>query len=477
MWHYAINLFPNIMKTTGVPYMDTLTHLAECMQTLFTTTADTLAKATGFVKRASKCNGSHFARMLVLGFLAKPDSTLHELCQTGLRGDLEISPQGLDQRFKQETAYFMQALLEKATNLLIQGDAVLIPVLQRFSQVTVTDSSTITLPPSLKEIWVGCGIGQAAKEGRVEANAGLKVHLKIDLCRGGVVALELGNAREHDGKAAIVQAVRPVGSLSLSDLAYFNLPELKSAENYVLWRFKAGTKLYDEGGRCWEMSEWLNNQATNKVDCWVELGKKERVRGRVLAARVPQKVADERRRKMKKEAKREGKKVSAERLALASWQVYVTNVPERLLSLLEGLSLGRARWQIELVFKCWKSQGKIDEWRSGKPWAILCEIYAKLLACLIKHWVVISSNWEYPDRSMYKAGQVVMQAGRELAGAINDLNQLLALLKIIERGLIKGCKLNKRKAKPNNYQILLDSNLGYFEFIDEDIDFNVTILA
>jgi hypothetical protein len=457
--------------------MDTLTYLAESMQTLFTSTADTLAKTTGFVKRASKCSGSKFAKTVVLGFLHKPDSSLGELCQTGLRADLEISTEGLDQRMNEPAAHFMQALLEEATHHLVQGDAVLIGVLQRFSQVTVMDSSTITLPPSLKEIWVGCGIGQAAKENRVEANAGLKVHLKIDLCRGGVVGLELGNAREHDGKAAIVQAIRPEGSLSLSDLAYFNLSELKSEGNYSLWRFKTGTKVFDGQGRRWEMSEWLNNQATNKVDCWVELGQKERVRARVLAARVPQNVADERRRKMKKEAKRDGKKVSVERLVLAGWQIYVTNVGERLLSLVEGLSLGRARWQIELVFKCWKSQGEIDEWRSSKPWAILCEIYAKLLACLVKHWVVISSNWEYPDRSMYKAGQVVMQSGRELAGAINNLNQLLTLLRIIERGLIKGCKLNKRKSKPNNYQILIDPSLGYFEFIDEDIDFNETMLA
>lgn len=457
--------------------MDTLAHLAEGMQPFFTTIADALAIATGFVKRASKCSGSRFSQALVFGFLAKPDSSLEELCQTGLRGDLEISPQGLDQRFNESAARFMQALLEKATHLLVEGDEVLIQVLQRFSEVTVIDSSTITLPQSLKEIWEGCGIGQAAKEGRVETNAGLKVHLKIDLCRGGVKGLELGNAREHDGKAGIVQAVRPVRSLNLSDLAYFNLSELESEGKHVLWRYKAGTKLYDDDGKCWEMSAWLKHQGTNRVDSWVKLGQKERVKARLLAARVPQNVADERRRKMNKEGKREGKKVSAERLFLADWQICVTNVPNELLSLMEALGLIRARWQIELVFKCWKSQGEIDEWRSAKPWAILCEIYAKLLACLVKHWVVISATWEYPDRSMFKAGQVVMQSGRELASAINDPIKLLEVLKIIGNGLTKGCKMNKRKTKPNTYQILMDPYLGYYEFIDENSNIDEIMLA
>ena len=35
--------------------MDTLAHLAQCLQTSFTTTANTLAKTTGFVNFSSNC--------------------------------------------------------------------------------------------------------------------------------------------------------------------------------------------------------------------------------------------------------------------------------------------------------------------------------------------------------------------------------------------------------------------------------------
>jgi len=49
--------------------------------------------------------------------------------------------------------------------------------------------------------------------------------------------------------------------------------------------------------------------------------------GRFLAGRVPEAGANERRRKLRAEAKRRGQTVSKVRLALADWTISVTNVP------------------------------------------------------------------------------------------------------------------------------------------------------
>jgi IS4 transposase len=84
-------------------------------------------------------------------------------------------------------------------------------------------------------------------------------------------------------------------------------------------------------------------------------------------------------------------------------------VPPERLTLREALVLGRMRWQIELLFKLWKSHGHVDESRSTKPWRILCEVYAKLLAMLVQHWVFLVSLWAYPDRSLPKAAQTVQK--------------------------------------------------------------------
>ena len=78
------------------------------------------------------------------------------------------------------------------------------------------------------------------------------------------------------------------------------------------------------------------------------------------------------------------------------------------------------RWQIELLFKLWKSHGRVDESRSTKPWRILCEVYAKLLAMLVQHWVFLVSFWAYPDRSLTKAAQTVQKHALHLASAFTE---------------------------------------------------------
>ena len=149
--------------------------------------------------------------------------------------------------------------------------------------------------------------------------------------------------------------------------------------------------------------------------------------------------------------------MSATRLALAAWTLFVTNVPAERLTLREALVLGRMRWQIELLFKLWKSQGHVDESRSTKPWRILCEVYAKLLAMLVQHWIFLVSFWAYPDRSLPKAAQTVQQHALHLAIASASVHRLGRALSIVTHCLTVGCRMNRRKKHPNTYQLLLDA--------------------
>ena len=151
-----------------------------------------------------------------------------------------------------------------------------------------------------------------------------------------------------------------------------------------------------------------------------------------------------------------GQAVSQARLRLVDWTPFCSNVPPALLSGPEVLVVARVRWQIELVFKLWKSAGHLAHSRSAQPWRVVCEVYAKLLGLLIQHWVMVTSLWTYPDRSAWKAAQTLRKHALHLAsGFVPGLAALEVALQVVQPTLAAGCRLNKRTKNPSMVQLLL----------------------
>src|SRR5205085_7561381 len=104
----------------------------------------------------------------------------------------------------------------------------------------------------------------------------------------------------------------------------------------------------------------------------------------------------------------------------AGWTLVVTNVPRARLSLPEALVLLRLRWQIERLFRLWKEDGQIDDWRSKKPWRILCELYGKLSAMLIQQWLIHEGCWQDPWHRLVKAAAVVRREANRIMVALYE---------------------------------------------------------
>jgi hypothetical protein len=137
--------------------MNIIPQIAQAMQTVLTTVADISGHVTGFIKRKRKFSGSNFVQTLVFGWLANPDASLDELSQTAASLGLDISPQGLDQRFTKEASECLKLTLESAVATVIADHPVAIPILQQFNGVYIQDSSVVVLPDSLSEVFKGCG--------------------------------------------------------------------------------------------------------------------------------------------------------------------------------------------------------------------------------------------------------------------------------------------------------------------------------
>jgi hypothetical protein len=126
----------------------------------------------------------------------------------------------------------------------------------------------------------------------------------------------------------------------------------------------------------------------------------------------------------------------------------------------EALILARARWQVELLFKLWKTEGKLDASRSANPERIQCELLAKLTAMVLQHWILLSGCWRFADRSLVRAAQVVRAQVISLVLALSSVRHLVRTLAAIHRCLAAGCRLAKRRAKPSTSQLLTDPSLG-----------------
>ena len=228
---------------------------------------------------------------------------------------------------------------------------------------------------------------------------------------------------------------------------------------YFISRLKAGTKVFEEDGVELEIPQMLGKLGP-RFDLSVEVGTQQRLKVRLIGAKVPPEVAGERRRKLKEWARKKMRQPSKQQLSLCEWTLLITNIPTPLAAVEEVLVLARARWQIELLFKLWKQQGQIDEWKSKNPWRILCEVYAKLVAVIIQHWVLLVSCWSHSDRSLVKGSQTVRSYAIMMATALAGLIKLQVVVAHIARCLASGCRMNRRKRHPNTYQLLLalDSN-------------------
>ena len=140
-------------------------------------------------------------------------------------------------------------------------------------------------------------------------------------------------------------------------------------------------------------------------------------------------------------------------LALCDWTILVTNLPPETFPPDDILCLQRLRWQIELLFKLWKSDLSLNEWRSQQPHQILSEVYAKLLLALIQHWLLLLGCWQNENRSLVKAAKALRKHAFHILATLPDFTRLLHTLRLILPTLDR-CTVQKRKARPATFQLL-----------------------
>jgi hypothetical protein len=77
---------------------------------------------------------------------------------------------------------------------------------------------------------------------------------------------------------------------------------------------------------------------------------------------------------------------------------------------------------------------------------------------IIIHWMIIVGCWQVPSRSMVKAAKAIRHQINLVARALNGRDDLEQVLQEITEDLDR-CKIDKRRKRPNTFQLLLESSL------------------
>lgn len=437
--------------------MCVFTDLAMTLQTLLTSEAEQAARQSGCVRRVRKLSGATFVQTLVLGWLHDPHASLDALADFAADLGADLTPQALDQRFTAAASRCLASVLTAALHRVIAATAAAPALRQRFEGVYVFDSTTVALPATLADLFAGCGSGRGHA-----GQAALKVHACLELSRGSL-ALDFAPGRQPDVCSELARSPLPAGALRLADRGFFDRQVLQDySDQNVFWisRLPTGIVVQPPQGEACSLATFLSRQQGDQLDLWVQVGREQPLSGRLLARRAPASVVARRRQRLCKQAKRKGRKVSTAQETLCAWTVYLTNLQAESLRWQEVWVLARARWQIELLFKLWKSHGGLESSRGERAERVLCEVYAKLIGQVIEHWLLLTCAGPSVRYSPVKAARRVRRQVAVLALLLPAVAEVVVVLQRLHRRMQKRCRVQKRGRRPSLYELLLDPDRG-----------------
>ena len=433
--------------------MEIVGKVAATIQNVLGPEAEELGRATGVIQRRRKFTAVSLLRMLVLTLLRKPDAKATDFQSTAAQLGLDVTSTAVENRFTPQLVGFLRAVLEHTVLRVLAASPQTVDLLNKFTSVRIGDSSTIALPDELADQFPGCG-GILRGAGRDEDPPAVGLPHRLDPPTAN------HPRRASDATNPIAQEVAPAGSLSLFDLGYFCLDRFQNltrAGAFWISRLQHGTSVFDAQGQPLALLQYLRQQTgSGPIDVSVLLGVSHRLPCRLIALRVPQEVADRRRQKAYVKAQKHGRVPSREYLEWQDWTIFVTNCEPELLTWEAVVVLYRARWQIELMFKLWKSHNRLATHRAGAAAEEqLAVVYVKLIAVLVQHWILLTATWCECRRSLMKAAAIIADWVTLLIDALDDLDRLIAILSRMKDVLLKaGARVQNRNIHPSLSQLL-----------------------
>ena len=394
LFFYVITLFlrKNALKIAPNQAVDQKCDLFQktYSQLFSQTNLEALARQHQFIQRNRKLTAAAFVKALVFHQEDQQHFSLLDL-----KGEVfehtgaHLSPEALHKRFTPEAVAFLKALLSAQISQHLPLEQLPAFACCRFTGIHIKDSTKFKLPAAYQASYPGYGSFN-------KTTALMNIQYEYDLLSGQWRSLSLTPVSRNDqadSKATLEDL--QAGSLNIRDLGYITTSYLKGVEShgaYYLNRLpQIGVYQYKQGS--YQPIDWqaldrkIKKAGVNLLEVEVYLGKREKLKTRMILAPVPEQVANQRVRKAQQAGKRaKGYQLSKQYKLKARYNIYISNVPKAVLCASQLVRAYPLRWQIELVFKTWKSHLHIHQTKAMKKARMECQLLAKLI------WILLQSK-------------------------------------------------------------------------------------
>ncbi|HDR7761419.1 IS4 family transposase [Bacillus cereus] len=360
---------------------------------------ENLAKELGMVQRKRKFSGQDLATICVWISQQVASDSLVRLCSQlhAVTGTL-MSPEGLNKRFNKKAVCFLKHIFSTLLKNKI-CDTSLIPSssITYFQRIRILDATIFQVPKHLASVYPGSG-GCAQ-------TAGIKIQLEYDLHSGQFLNFQVEPGKNNDKTfgTECLATLQP-GDLCIRDLGYYSLEDLDQMDQrgvYYISRLKLNNMVYIKN----KSPEYFRNGTVKKQSQYIKvdlehimntlkpgqvyeiteayIGKNKKLFTRVIIYRLTEKQLRERKKKQVYTESKKGITYSEKSKRLAGINIYVTNTPLEWVPMEQIHDFYSLRWQIEIIFKTWKSLFQIHDWQNIKRERLECHIYGKLIAIFL----------------------------------------------------------------------------------------------
>ena len=363
-----------------------------------------------------------------------------------------VTPQAIDERINELGMNFLRGCLVRAMNLSARSLALNNEFLNFLDHMYIIDSTNFDIRHSLRKSFKGAH-GSSSE-------ASLRIQFVYDYLTGKAF-IEIGDVTLSDAKTlndiVSLNKLDVNGNcLFLSDLGYFKTDTFLKIDqkdnNFFLSRMKNNLKIFDLDGREIDLLKTLKHKPA-LIDMRIKIGDLE---CRLIGKQLPQEAINKRLRQVNSKNNRRGRTISKEYKLFITYSLFVTNLSDEFK--FDSLyTLYRIRWQIELIFKTWKSILKIHYIRSARKERVLCQVYGKLIIAVLSNFIYLNSQIRFGcNLSFHRTIQHIKAIVVIWTLHIFQKREILKVfMENMNSQIIRLCRKNVQKSKPN-IEIMLE---------------------